>query len=211
MGKLSEAISSLDKELVLQVVREDLKAGRNPLDLIEEAREGLQKVGDEFEKGNLFLMELMRSAQIFKGAAALIAPKIKEKCQGSQSKGMVLLGTVSGDVHDLGKGIVATLLECGGYEVVDLGVDVSEKVFVEKIRQHRPQVVGLSGLLTTSIPVMGKTVQAIEEAGLRVKVKVIAGGGVVGEVDATKIKADFTTSNANEGIRVIERWIAKKD
>ncbi len=211
MGRLSEAISALDKELVLQVVRDDLEAGRSPLDLIEEAREGLQKVGDEFEKGNLFLMELMRSAQIFKGAAALIGPKIKEHCQGSESKGRVLLGTVSGDVHDLGKGIVATLLECGGYEVIDLGVDVSEKVFVEKIRQHGPQVVGMSGLLTTSIPVMGKTVQAIEEAGLRAKVKVIAGGGVVGEVDASKIKADFTTSNANEGIRIIEKWIAKKD
>jgi methylmalonyl-CoA mutase cobalamin-binding domain/chain len=210
VGKLSEAISALDKQTVLQIVKNDLEAGRDPIDLIEEGREGLQQVGDEFEKGHLFLMELMRSAQIFKAASCLITPKIKEMCRGSEPKGRVLLGTVSGDVHDLGKGIVATLLECGGFEVIDLGVDVSERTFVDEIRRHAPQVVGMSGLLTTSIPVMGKTVQAIEEAGLREKVRVIAGGGVVGEVDASTIKADFTTSNANEGIRMIERWTSKK-
>jgi len=210
MGKLSDSIFALNKELVLDAVREGLNAGRDALDLIEECRAGLQKVGDEFERGNMFLMELLRSAQIFKEAAKLIAPKTKEKCQGKLVKGRVLLGTVSGDVHDLGKGIVSTLLECAGFEIIDLGVDVSQNDFVEGIRNHGPQVVGMSGLLTTSIPVMGKTVQAIEEAGLREKVKVIAGGGVVGEVDASKIKADFTTSNANEGIRVIERWLAER-
>ena len=209
LGKLSAALSILDKKDVLQVVREDLDAGRNPLDLIEEAREGLQKVGEEFEKGNLFLMELMRAAQIFKEAATLITPKIKEKCQVEVVKGKVLIGTVSGDVHDLGKGIVASLLECEGFEVVDLGVDVPEKVFVEKIKEHNPQVVGMSGLLTTSIPSMGKTVKAIADAGLRGNVKIIVGGGIVGEVDPSQIGADFTTSNANEGVRMINGWTRK--
>ena len=206
MGKLSAALSVLDKKTFLQVVKADLDAGRNPLDLIEEAREGLQEVGEEFEKGNLFLMELMRAAQIFKEAAALITPKIKERGRGEELKGKVLIGTVSGDVHDLGKGIVASLLECEGFEVVDLGVDVPEKIFVEKIREHNPRVVGMSGLLTTSIPVMGKTVRAIADAGLRGNVRIIAGGGVVGEVDASRIGADFTTSNANEGVRIIGEW-----
>ncbi len=209
MGKLSAALSVLDKKNVLQVVRADLDAGRNPLDLIEEAREGLQKVGEEFEKGNLFLMELMRAAQIFKEAATFITPKIKEKCQGEGVKGKVLIGTVSGDVHDLGKGIVVSLLECEGFEVVDLGVDVPEKVFVDKIKEHNPQVVGMSGLLTTSIPIMGKTVKAIADAGLRRNVKIIVGGGIVGEVDPSQIGADFTTSNANEGVRMIAGWTRK--
>jgi len=210
LGKLSAALSVLDKKNFLQVVKAELDSGRNPLDLIEEAREGLQKVGEEFEKGHLFLMELMRAAQIFKEAATLITPKIKEKGQGEEAKGRVLIGTVSGDVHDLGKGIVASLLECEGFEVVDLGVDVPEKIFVEKIKEHNPQVVGMSGLLTTSIPVMGKTVQAIADAGLRGDVKIIVGGGVVGEVDPSRIGADFTTSNANEGVRMINEWTRKR-
>jgi trimethylamine corrinoid protein len=210
LGKLSAALSVLDKKAFLQVVKADLDAGRNPLDLIEEARAGLQEVGEEFEKGNLFLMELMRAAQIFKEAAALITPKIKERGRGEELKGKILIGTVSGDVHDLGKGIVASLLECEGFEVVDLGVDVPEKIFVEKTREHNPQVVGMSGLLTTSIPIMGKTVRAIADAGLRGSVRIIAGGGVVGEVDASRIGADFTTSNANEGVRIIGEWTRKR-
>ncbi len=209
MGKLSEALAVLNKEGVLEAVKEGLAANRDPIELIEEARRGLEQVGGEFEKGNYFLMELIRASQIFKEAASLINPKIKERCQVSSPKGKVLIGTVAGDVHDLGKGIVATLLECAGYEVIDLGVDVSEHVFVEKIKEHNPQVVGMSGLLTTSIPIMSKTAKAIEEAGLRERVKLIAGGGVVGDVDASKIGVDHTSLNANEGIRIIEDWVKK--
>lgn len=210
LGKLSEALTALDKEGVLSAVKEGINANKDPVELIEEARKGLERVGVEFEKGTYFLMELMRAAQIFKEAASLINPKIKERYREATMKGKVLIGTVSGDVHDLGKGIVISLLECGGFEVIDLGVDVPEKDFVEKIREHNPQVVGMSGLLTTSIPVMGKTVKAIEEAGLRGGVKVIAGGGIVGEVRTSDIGVDFATSNANEGIRVIEDWVKKE-
>ncbi|MBN1224433.1 MAG: cobalamin-dependent protein [Candidatus Aminicenantes bacterium] len=207
MGKLSDAMASLDKQGVIAAVEEGIKSGRDPIDMIEEAREGLEKAGQEFENGNFFLMELMRAAQIFKAAAALLDPVIKE-CHGdTKAKGTVLIGTVAGDVHDLGKGIVATLLQCGGFEVIDLGVDVAEDVFVRQIREKAPQVVGMSGLLTTSIPVMKKTVDAISAAGLRDKVKVIVGGGVVGEVNTSSLGVDHATSNASEGIRVIEDWI----
>jgi dimethylamine corrinoid protein len=208
MGKLSEAMAALDKEGVIAAVKEGIKTDRDPVEMIEEARMGLEIAGQEFEKGNFFLMELMRAAQIFKAAAALLDPVIKE-CHGdTQVKGTVLIGTVSGDVHDLGKGIVATLLQCAGFEVIDLGVDVSEAEFVAKIKEKTPQVVGMSGLLTTSIPVMKSTVGAIEMAGLRERVKVIVGGGVVGEVDTTSIGVDHATSNASEGIRIIEEWIS---
>ena len=114
---------------------------RDPVEMIEEARKGLEIAGEEFERGNFFLMELIRAAQIFKVAAALLDPVIKE-CHGDiQVKGTILIGTVAGDVHDLGKGIVATLLQCAGFDVIDLGVDVSEAEFVEKIRENSPQVV----------------------------------------------------------------------
>jgi len=211
MGKLSEAMASLDKEGVIAAVEEGIKTDRDPVEMIEEARKGLEIAGEEFERGNFFLMELMRAAQIFKAAAALLDPVIKE-CHGDMPvKGSILIGTVAGDVHDLGKGIVATLLQCAGFDVIDLGVDVSEAEFVEKIRENSPQVVGMSGLLTTSIPVMKSTVGAIEEAGLREKVKVIVGGGVVGEVDTSSIGVDHATSNASEGIRLIEEWISRSD
>lgn len=211
MGKLSDAMASLDKEGVISAVEEGIQTNRDPVEMIEEARRGLEIAGQEFERGNFFLMELMRAAQIFKAAAARLDPVIKECHGNTQAKGKVLIGTVAGDVHDLGKGIVATLLQCAGFDVIDMGVDVSEADFVAKIRETAPQVVGMSGLLTTSIPVMKSTVGAIEKAGLRAKVKVIVGGGVVGEVDTSSIGVDHATSNASEGIRIIEEWISRID
>jgi len=210
MGRLKDAIVVLNKEGVLKAVREGIDTNRDPIELIEEARQGLERVGEEFEKGNYFLMELMRAAQIFKEAAAIINPKIRECYKETTAKGKIMIGTVAGDVHDLGKGIVASLLECAGFEVIDLGVDVSEQVYMEKIKEFNPQVVGMSGLLTTSIPVMNKTIEAIENAGLREKVKVIVGGGIVGEIKSSEIRADFATSNANEGVRTIEEWTKKE-
>lgn len=210
MGRLKDAIVVLNKEGVLKAVREGIDTNRDPIELIEEARQGLERVGEEFEKGNYFLMELMRAAQIFKEAAAIINPKIRECYKETTAKGKIMIGTVAGDVHDLGKGIVASLLECAGFEVIDLGVDVSEQVYMEKIKEFKPQVVGMSGLLTTSIPVMNKTIEAIENAGLREKVKVIVGGGIVGEIKSSEIRADFATSNANEGVRTIEEWTKKE-
>lgn len=210
MGRLKDAIVVLNKEGVLKAVREGIDANRDPIELIEEARQGLERVGEEFEKGNYFMMELIRAAQIFKEAAAIINPKIRECYKEITAKGKIMIGTVAGDVHDLGKGIVVSLLECAGFEVIDLGVDVSEQVYMEKIKEFKPQVVGMSGLLTTSIPVMNKTIEAIENAGLREKIKVIVGGGIVGEIKPSEIRADFATSNANEGVRTIEEWTKKE-
>lgn len=199
-------MAKLHKDRVLEAVKEGIESGRAPLRVIEEIREGLEEVGAEFEKGTFFLMELMRGAQIFKEAAAFINPAIEKQHGKIEEKGVVVIGTVVGDVHDLGKSIVASLLECNGYKVVDLGVDVSEQVFVDKVKEHSPKVVGMSGLLTTSIPVMKQTVAAMADAGLRNDIKVIVGGGIVGEVDMSEIGVDYATSNASDGIRMIEGW-----
>lgn len=207
MGKLAEGILAMDKKSVLAAVTDGLEAGRDPLELVDEAREGLEEVGEKFECGDFFLMELMRAAQIFKAAAEILNPAIQEKYGGVSTKGKVLIGTVAGDIHDLGKNIVKIILECRGVEVVDLGVDVPVESFVEKIKEVEPDVVGMSALLTASIPQMKATIEAIEEAGLRDKVKVIVGGGIVGEVSLTEIKADHATADANKGIKVIAEWI----
>lgn len=211
MGRLSEAIVALDKEAVLAAVQEEVDAERDPLELVDEARQGLEEVGEKFDRGEYFLMELMRAAQIFQSAAEIINPKIQEQYGSVSSRGKVLLGTVAGDIHDLGKNIVKVLLECRGMEVVDLGVDVPVETFVEKIKEVKPDVVGLSALLTASIPQMKETIEAMGAAGLREEVKVVVGGGIVGEVQISEVKADHATTDANEGIKVIDQWIEAQD
>jgi methanogenic corrinoid protein MtbC1 len=207
MGQLSEALVALDKEKVLKTVKQDLASGSDPLALVDEARQGLEAVGSKFERGEFFLMELMRAAQIFQSAAALINPEIKERYGGIETKGKVLLGTVAGDIHDLGKNIVKILLECRGMEVVDLGVDVPPQKFVDKVREVKPDVVGMSALLTASIPQMKTTIRTMEAAGIRDGLKVIVGGGIVGEVRLTEVSADHATTDANEGVNRIEQWV----
>jgi dimethylamine corrinoid protein len=208
MAELSDAIMALDKEAVLKLVDQGLSAGQDPLELVDQARDGLEMVGQKFEQGEYFLMELMRAAQIFMAASEILNPAIQEKYGGISAKGTVLLGTVAGDIHDLGKNIVKILLECQGVEVVDLGVDVPVEAFVEKAKEITPDVVGLSALLTASIPQMRDTVLAIEAAGLREKMKLIVGGGIVGEVELSEVNADHATTDANEGVSVIMDWIA---
>ena len=208
MSRLSDALLALDKAAVLKIVEEELGSGRDPLEVVDEARQGLEEVGRKFECGEFYLMELMRAAQIFQSGAALINPKIKERYGGIEAKGKVLLGTVAGDIHDLGKNIVKILLECRGMEVVDLGVDVAPQKFVDTVRQVRPDVIGLSALLTASIPQMKATIEALEAAQLREGRKVIVGGGIVGEVDISRFKADHASTDANEGVKWIEDWIS---
>jgi 5-methyltetrahydrofolate--homocysteine methyltransferase len=207
MAELKEALISLDKDSVLKAVQEGLSGGVDPLELVDQARDGLELVGKKFEQGEYFLMELMRAAQIFMAASEILNPVIQEKYGGVSSKGVVLLGTVAGDIHDLGKNIVKILLECQGVDVVDLGVDVPVENFVEKTKEISPDVVGMSALLTASIPQMKATVLAIEAAGLREKLKLIVGGGIVGEVDLSEVNADHATTDANEGVSVILDWI----
>lgn len=206
MGELKAALIELNKGGVLTAVKTDIEAGRDPLKIVDEARDGMEEVGQKFEAGEYFLMELMRAAQIFEAAAEVLNPVIKERYGDIESKGTILLGTVKGDIHDLGKNIVGNLLECRGFEVIDLGVDVHVDVFIQKIKEHKPQVVGLSALLTACVQEMSKTVKALEEAGIRDEVKVIVGGGIVGEIRDNQIGADYATTDANDGIRVIDEW-----
>jgi len=207
MGKLADALAALDKDAALAAVDEALNANVDPLELVDDGRQGLEVVGEKFGRGEFFLMELMRAAQIFQSVADVLNPKIVEAHGGIQTSGKVVIGTVAGDIHDLGKNIVKILLECRGVEVIDLGVDVPTQAFIAAIQEHQPQVVGMSALLTASVPAMNKNVEAFEAAGIRDQVKVVVGGGIVGEIDNTMLKADYATTDANEGVKQIEQWI----
>lgn len=209
LGRIADAMAALDKDKLLVAVKDDIKANRDPIDIVEEARKGLEHVGAEFEKGTYFLMELMWASQIFKDAMEFISPELKKRHGTAVAKGRILMGTVKGDIHDLGKSIVRDLLTCSGYEVVDLGVDVPPEAFVGKIRTMKPQVLGMSALLTAAVSQASATIDHVKEAGFRDGLKIIMGGGVVGEIKASEFGLDYATTNANEGIRVIEKWIAE--
>lgn len=207
MGQIADALVKLQKDPVISAIKEALQKNEDPVQLIEELRRGLDVIGAYFEKGEYYLLELIMAGEIFKDAAALITPKITERYGSAAKRGKILIGTVAGDIHDLGKNIAVTLLECAQFEIIDLGVDVPAKVFVDKIKEHKPQIVGLSGLLTASINAMNSTVEAIEQANLRNEVKVIVGGGIVGEIwTRGKLKADAAVTNVAEGLKIVESW-----
>ena len=207
MGELSAAIAALDVGRTREVVEADLDVGRDPMELIDEARVGLQTVGEKFDAGEYFLIELVRAAQVFQEAAELINPKLQELYGGGESRGRVLLGTVAGDIHDLGKSIVKVLLECRGVEVMDLGVDVPVERFIEAAREFRPQIVGMSALLTAAIPQFKATIEAMEAAGVRSGVKTVVGGGTVIDLEASVVSADHVALDANEGVERMLEWL----
>ena len=205
LARISDAMGNIDKATVLGLIEKHLKNGLDPLKIIDELREGLEMVGDKFEKGEYFLLNLIYAAEVFKDAAALLMPKLQESQKGVKRRAKVLIGTVQGDIHDIGKNIVIALLDARGYEVTDLGVDVPPERFVDKIRELKPPVVGMSGLLTASIDSMNTTVKAIADGGFRRDVRVIIGGGIVGEEwTHGKVEADAVTRSAVEGVRLIE-------
>jgi methanogenic corrinoid protein MtbC1 len=207
MGKVSAAIAALDAEKTRAVVGAELAAGRDPMELIDEARLGLQTVGEKFDAGEYFLIELIRAAQVFQEAAGLINPKLQEVYGAAESRGKVLLGTVAGDIHDLGKSIVKVLLDCRGVEVMDLGVDVPPAKFIEAAREFQPDVIGMSALLTAAIPGFKATVDAMDAAGVRSNLKVIVGGGTVIDLEPGQLSADHVAANANEGVDKILEWL----
>ena len=209
-ARLADAMSKLDKDEVIQLVGSMLKQGDEPLKIIEGLRKGIETVGNKFEEGEYFLTDLMWSAEIFKAAASTVLPEIKRKMGDAHKKRRFLVGTVKGDIHDVGKNLVAALSECAGFEVIDLGVDVPPKAFVHGVKKHKPQIVGMSGLLTTSVESMRQTIQELEKAQLRKSIKIIIGGRAVDEsVAEEQVKADARAKSAVEGIQKMEKLLRK--
>jgi methylmalonyl-CoA mutase cobalamin-binding domain/chain len=209
LGRIAEAMGNIDKTTVIQLIEQNIKSNVDPIQILDELRAGLEIVGEKYEKGQYFLLHLMYGAEIFKDGAALLMPKIKQAQVELKKKAKVLIGTVKGDIHDIGKNIVIALLESKGFDVKDLGVDVPPERFVEEVREFKPTVVGMSGLLTASVDFMSSTIEAIAAAGLREGIKVIAGGGMVAEVWVEgKTGADAVAQSAVDGVKTIESFCA---
>jgi len=204
------AILELEEEKALKIAREKLEAGEDPLKILDDLKVAAEKVGEKYEKGEFFVADLVMAGEIMKEVSELVRPKLKELGKAREPVGKLVIGTVEGDIHDIGKNIAVTMAEASGFEVIDLGVDVPPQKFVEAIKQHNPEVVGMSGLLTLAIESMKKTVDAIKEAGLRDKVKIIIGGGRVDEYAKEYSGADAWTNDAAKGIRIMLGWVGGK-
>jgi methylmalonyl-CoA mutase cobalamin-binding domain/chain len=198
--KIVEAIIELDEPVALELADEMIKTRTDPVEILEKCRKGMSVVGEKFESGEFFLSEMIMAAEIFNQVMNQIRPQLKRT--QSDSRGKIVIGTVEGDVHDIGKNIIIALLEAEGFEIVDLGVDVPPVKFVEAIKEHEPDIVGMSSLLTVALETTKKTVDAIAEAGLRDKVRIIIGGGRIDEHAAEFIKPDASTDNAAIGVRL---------
>jgi len=187
--QISEAIVQLKWNEIAALTNETLEAGVPALEIIDRGLVlGMSAVGIKFRDGEVFLPELLLSAKTMKTALEILLPILSQ--QGTSSMGRVAIGTVAGDLHDIGKKIVASMLQGNGFEVTDIGVDVDPERFVEVVRDNNPQILGLSALLTTTMPMMEATIKALEKAGLRQKVKVMVGGASVTQAYADRIGAD---------------------
>ena len=203
--QLIKALSDLEEELVLKLVQERLDGGDDPLAILDACREGMAQVGKRSEDGEYYVSDLIMAGEIFKQANAILSEKIQ--VDTGKKRGTVVMGTVEGDIHDIGKDLVVGLLKAGGYEVIDLGVDVPAAKFVNAVTEHSASVVGLSGLLTTSFDAMKDTIAALDAAGLRPKVKVMVGGGPVNEQVRDYVGADAMGADAQAAVTLCNGWI----
>jgi len=196
---LSDAIVNLERDEVFESVRKRADAGEDPIKIIEECRQGMKVVGDLYTKGDYYLSELMLSGEIFKETFRILEPYLG-KSTPAKALGKVMIVTLKGDIHDLGKNIVTTLLRAHKFEVEDLGVDVDPRMVVEKVKEIRPQFVGFSCLMTTTLELMKQTAHTLSELGLRENLKLMIGGGVTTPFVKRYIGADFQTVDAMEGV-----------
>ena len=201
LDEIGKLISELaDIETVRASVVEALDSGAKPMDVVKAMSLGLEVVGNRYENGEYFLSELIMAGIISKEVSAMLKPYFE--ASASKPLGKVVIGTAKGDVHDIGKNIVALMLSSTGFHVIDLGVDVPPEMFLEKVREERPGIVAMSCLLTISMDEMRNVIEQIRRAGLRDRVKIMVGGRPITKEFAEEIGADAYASNAAEAVRI---------
>ena len=206
---LTEAVTNGDATAAVAAARTALDTGAEPIRLVSEGLSpAMTKVGRLFEEGDCFVPELLMAARANKAVFEILRPLLART--GTKPVGRVVLGTVKGDMHDIGKNLVGALLEGGGFEVVDLGVDVPTARFVATVEAQKPQLLGLSALLTTTLPAMKTTLEALRSAGLRERVKVMVGGAPVSESHSQAIGADGYADNAATAVDLARRLIGRE-
>jgi trimethylamine corrinoid protein len=204
---LIDAIAEMEDEKAVSLATEMIEGGTSPLEILEDCKTGMSIVGDRFEKGEYFVPELILAGEMLKQISEIVKPYLTAESDAPKL-GKVLLGTVAGDIHDIGKDIVHFMLEVNGFEVHDLGVDVPVDTFVEAVKADQPDVVALSGFLTLSYDAMRDTVAAFEAAGVRDGVKIMIGGGTVDDQVRVFAGADAFGLNAMDAVNLAKGWVA---
>jgi methanogenic corrinoid protein MtbC1 len=202
-------LADLKEEEVIKLTKERLEAGENAMAILEESRKAMEVVGDRFAEGKYFIPELIYSGDLLKQITELVKPYLTQTTE-SKHLGKVVIGTVAGDIHDIGLNIVGFMLNVNGFEVYNLGVDVPAKKFVEKMRETSAPVLGLSGFLTVAFDSMKETVEAVEAAGMRDKIKVMIGGGQMDEEIRKYAKADAYGKDAMAAVFLAKKWVGAK-
>jgi methylmalonyl-CoA mutase cobalamin-binding domain/chain len=204
---LIEAVVSIDEEKVYEIVKEMISNKVSPQEIISFLREGVEIIGDKFNKKEYFLTELVMAGEIFTQAASILEPIMKEEITADASGETIVIGTVEGDVHDIGKNIFVTLLKSAGFNTIDLGVNIPPEMFIEKVKETNAKVVAFSGLLTIAMESMKATIEALKKEGLRDSVKIIIGGLPVDELWMKEVGADAFTDNAFKGVSIVSKWL----
>jgi len=207
--ELVNAISEMREQEALELARKMVEGGSDPMEILDSAREAMGIVGGRYEKGTYFLPELILSGVMLNEIAEIVKP-VLAKAAEVERHGKVVIGTVEGDIHDIGKDIVVFMLDVNGFEVLDLGIDVPPEKFVEAIKEFEPQVVGLSGFLNLAFDSMRDTVEAIKKAGLRDKVKIMIGGGQMSDSIRDHAGADAYGKDAMAGVSLAKEWARVK-
>jgi 5-methyltetrahydrofolate--homocysteine methyltransferase len=204
--ELAKLLSDLKEPEALGFVAKALAEGIDPMGLLGQAKEGMNIVGQRFAKGDYFIPDLIFSGEILKGIVKILEPHLKQD-EGANRLGKVIIGTVAGDIHDIGKDLVVFMLDVHGFEVLDLGIDVPVQKFVDTIKESGSTVVGLSGFLTMAFDAMRDTIEAINAAGLRDQVKIMVGGGQIDDQVKGYVGADAYGNNAMEAVKLAQGWI----
>jgi len=204
--KLVEAMVGMKEKEALEITKQMIEAGEDPINILNACKDAMNEVGARFEKGEFFLPELVMAGEMLNQISEIVKPKMTGAVE-TERLGKVIIGTVEGDIHDIGKDLVVFMLDVNGFEVLDLGIDVPIQKFVDAIKDFKPAVVGLSGFLTLAFDSMKATVDAIAEAGLRDQIKIMIGGGQIDEAVKKYAGADAYGSDAIEAVKLSKKWI----
>ncbi|RLG46958.1 MAG: cobalamin-binding protein [Thermoproteota archaeon] len=205
---IKEAVLSFDPDKLEEAVKKSLESGYGALEIINALTSALKVVGNMFERGEIFLVQLILAGESSKNVTSkYLEPLIKKEGGKREALGRVVIGTVAGDIHEIGKNIVASMLTSAGFEVIDLGTDVPVEKFVDAVRKYKPDILCLSALLTTTMHVQKEVIEALKRAGLREKVKVVVGGSPVTLSWAEEIGADGYAEDAVEAVRLAKKLV----
>jgi len=205
--ELHNALLNYDEALVKNLVEKSIKEGIDPLETISVLTNAITEIGDKFQREELWLPDLMLAAKTMETGMGPLQNEIKAKGIKRSSLGKVVIGTVFGDLHSIGKGMVSTLLSANGFEVIDLGINVDSKKFIDAIQQYNPDILAMSALLTTTAPEMERVIKAVNEAGIRNKIKIMVGGGSITQEFAERIGADGYEPTAVLAVSLAKKFL----